>query len=104
MIDVSILYLNEAGATFDFDYYREQHMTMIQQKMAGACIHFTIEKGLQGPVPGSAPTYIAIGHLFFESLDAFASAFGPHAKAIGADIANYTSLKPIIQISEVLVG
>ncbi|MNL58461.1 EthD protein [compost metagenome] len=79
-------------------------MTMIQQKMAGACSHFTIEKGLQGPVPGSAPTYIAIGHLFFESLDAFASAFGPHAKAIGADIANYTSLKPIIQISEVIVG
>ncbi|MNP82143.1 EthD protein [compost metagenome] len=79
-------------------------MAMIQQKMAGACCHFTIEKGLQGPVPGSAPTYIAIGHLFFESLDAFASAFGPHAKAIGADIANYTSLKPIIQISEVLVG
>ncbi|EJM78947.1 EthD family reductase [Pseudomonas sp. GM55] len=104
MIDVSILYPNEAGATFDFDYYREHHMTMIQQKMAGACSHFTIEKGLQGPVPGSAPTYIAIGHLFFESLDAFTSAFGPHAKAIGADIANYTSLKPIIQISEVIVG
>ena len=104
MIDVSILYPNEAGATFDFDYYREQHMTMIQQKMAGACSHFTIEKGLQGPVPGSDPTYLAIGHLFFESLDAFTAAFGPHAKAIGADIANYTNLKPIIQISEVLVG
>ncbi|MEE4182858.1 EthD family reductase [Pseudomonas viridiflava] len=64
MIDVSILYPNEAGATFDFDYYREQHMTMIHHKMAGACSHFTIEKGLQGPVPGSEPTYIAIGHLF----------------------------------------
>lgn len=104
MIDVSILYPNEASATFDFDYYREQHMMMIQQKMAGACSHFTIEKSLQGPVPGSDPTYLAIGHLFFESLDAFTAAFGPHAKTIGADIANYTNLKPIIQISEVLVG
>ncbi|MNL19851.1 EthD protein [compost metagenome] len=104
MIDVSIFYPNEAGCTFDFDYYRDHHMTMIHEKMAGACSHFTIEKGLQGPIPESDPAYIAIGHLFFESLDAFAVAFGPHAKAIGADIANYTSIKPIIQISEVPVG
>ena len=55
-------------------------------------------------MPGSAPTYIAIGRLFFESIDAFVTAFGPHAKAIGADIANYTNLKPTIQISDVLVG
>ena len=30
--------------------------------------------------------------------------FGPHAKEIMADIANYTDQSPVIQISEVVVG
>lgn len=47
MIDVSILYPNEAGATFDFDYYREQHMTMIQQKMAGPAVTSLLRKAFK---------------------------------------------------------
>ncbi|WP_102355874.1 EthD family reductase [Pseudomonas sp. AD21] len=104
MIDVSILYPNEADCSFDFDYYITHHMPMIQQKMGGACSHFTIEKGLQGPTPGSRPTYIAMGHLFFESLESFVDAFVPHAKAIAADIDNYTNVKPVVQISEILIA
>lgn len=30
--------------------------------------------------------------------------FGPHAKEILADIANYTDLTPVMQISEVVAG
>lgn len=104
MIDVSILYPNDADCRFDFSYYSTSHMPMVKQKMAGACSHFTIEKGLAGGAPGTPATYIAMGHLFFDSLDAFLTAFGPHAGAIAADIPNYTNVKPIVQISEVLVG
>jgi uncharacterized protein (TIGR02118 family) len=43
-------------------------------------------------------------HIFAESVEAFQSAFGPHAKEILADIANYTDLKPTMRISEVAVG
>jgi len=104
MIDVSILYLNDAACTFDFDYYSKRHMPMVKAKMAGACSHFTIEKGLAGGTPGAPPTYIAMGHLFFASVDAFLAAFGPHAGDIMADIPNYTNVTPIVQISEVLTG
>jgi uncharacterized protein (TIGR02118 family) len=104
MIDVSILYPNDAGCSFDFDYYSTSHMPMVKEKMAGACSHFSIEKGLGGGVPGTPPSYVAMGHLFFESVDAFLAAFGPHAGAIAADIPNYTNVKPVVQISEVLVG
>jgi uncharacterized protein (TIGR02118 family) len=42
-------------------------------------------------------------HIFSESVDAFQAAFGPHAGEIQGDIANYTDLTPVMQISEVVV-
>lgn len=93
MINVNIFYRNETGCTFDFDYYCKRHMPMVQEKMAGACSHFTVEKGLGGGVLQTAPTYVAIGHLFFGSIEDFQTAFGPHALDIAADVPNYTNLK-----------
>jgi uncharacterized protein (TIGR02118 family) len=43
-------------------------------------------------------------HIFCDSVAAFDAGFGPHAEEILADIANYTDLAPVIQISEVVVG
>jgi uncharacterized protein (TIGR02118 family) len=60
-----------------------------------------VEGGIAGDAPGSAPTYIAMGHLYFDTADAFQAAFAPHAQAILADIPNYTDTFPTIQISEV---
>ncbi len=45
-----------------------------------------------------------MGHLFCESVEAFQAGFGPHTKEIMGDIPNYTNQKPIIQMSDVLVG
>jgi uncharacterized protein (TIGR02118 family) len=104
MIKVSILYPNTAGSTFDMDYYRNKHMPMVKEKMAGACSHFTIDQGLAGATPGAPATYSAIGNLFFESVERFQQAFAPHGKAIAADIPNYTNVAPVIQISQVLVA
>jgi uncharacterized protein (TIGR02118 family) len=42
-----------------------------------------------------------MGHLFFESVQAFQAAFAPHAAEITGDIPNYTNTQPTIQISEV---
>ncbi len=43
-------------------------------------------------------------HIFADSVEAFEAAFGPHAKEIMKDVANYTDLRPVMQISEVIVG
>jgi uncharacterized protein (TIGR02118 family) len=43
-------------------------------------------------------------HIFCDSVERFQAGFGPHAKEILADIANYTDLTPVMQISEVVVG
>ncbi|VTU21241.1 EthD protein [Variovorax sp. PBL-H6] len=104
MIKVSVMYPNTAGARFDHDYYRDKHMPMLKEKMGDACKSYTIDKGLAGGAPGAPAPYIGMCHIHCDSVESFQAAFGPHAKAILADIANYTDLQPVMQISEVVVG
>src|SRR5262245_4663740 len=101
LIKVSVLYPNTAGCRFDMNYYLNQHMPMVQQKLGPACKRMAVEEGIAGGAPGAPALYVAMGHLYFDSTDAFQTAFAPHAQAILADIPNYTNVQPTIQISEV---
>ena len=101
MIKVSVLYPGGETTKFDMDYYCKSHMPMVQQKLGAACKSMAVEQGLAGGAPGAPPTYAAMGHLYFNSVAAFQTAFGPHAAEIMADIKNYTNVQPVIQISEV---
>jgi uncharacterized protein (TIGR02118 family) len=101
MIKVSVLYGNTAGATFDIAYYVTRHMPMVREKLGSALKGMQVDHGTSGVEPGSAPAFLAFGHLVFDSVDAFQAAFGPHAETILGDISNYTNIQPTIQISEV---
>jgi uncharacterized protein (TIGR02118 family) len=103
MIKVSIMYPAGENTRFDMDYYRKHHMPMVQRVLGAACKGFAIDRGLGGDAPGSPPTYVAMGHLLFDSVEEFQIAVTPHIADITADIVNYTTAKPIIQISEVVV-
>src|SRR5947209_17737698 len=101
MIKVSILYPNKEGSRFDLDYYLDQHMPMTIEKLSGGLRGVTVEHGLTGGSLEAPPPYIAMCHLLFDSVDAFQSAFAPHAEALQGDIPNYTDVTPVIQISEI---
>jgi uncharacterized protein (TIGR02118 family) len=101
MIKVSVLYPKTADSRFDMAYYLGTHIPMVQQKLGAALRGTTVEQGLAGVQPGSPPAYVAMGHLLFDSVEAFLQAFAPHADAIVGDIPNYTNTQPTIQISEV---
>ncbi len=100
MIKVSVLYPNDEGSTFDMNYYADKHVPMIQRLLGDAMKKFEIDEGVSGPAPGSRPSFVAAVHMYFDSTDAFYAAFSPHAKDIRNDVANYTSLKPVTQISK----
>jgi uncharacterized protein (TIGR02118 family) len=104
MIKVSVMYPNAPGARFDHAYYRDTHMPLVKARMGANCKRYTVDKGLGGGAPGSAATYVAMCHIFCESVEAFQAGFGPNAQEILADIPKYTDLAPLIQISEVVVG
>ncbi len=61
-----------------------------------------VDQGVAGGAPGQSPPFVAVGHLQFESVEAFQAAFAPHTAEILGDVANYTTITPAMQISEVL--
>lgn len=104
MIRVSVLYPNKDGARFDWAYYTSTHVPLVGRKLGPALKSVAIERGIAGSAPSSPAPFVAIANLTFESVPAFEGAFGPHANEIMADIPRYTSIEPIIQISEVKIG
>jgi uncharacterized protein (TIGR02118 family) len=94
MIRVSVFYPSGDGSTFDHDYYRSTHVPLCTSTwgLPGA----SIDKGINGP-------YVAAVHFEFPSMDAFQAAMGAEGtKAVMADVANYTNITPVMQISEVV--
>ena len=104
MIKVSVMYPHKSGARFDHAYYRDKHMPLVKARMGPACLFYTVDRGLAGGNPGDPPTYVAMCHIYCDSVESFQQGFGPHTQEILGDIPNYTDLSPVVQISEVVVG
>jgi uncharacterized protein (TIGR02118 family) len=101
MIKVSVLYPNKPGARFDMDYYVNKHFPLVKAKLGAAVKSVAVEQGIAGATPGAPAAFIAMGHLYCDSVEAFQAAFGPHAQEIMGDIPNYTDIEPTLQISDV---
>jgi uncharacterized protein (TIGR02118 family) len=82
---------------------KEKHIPMVQRLLGSPLRGVAVEEGIAGAIPGSPPTYLALGHLYFESVNAFVQAWGPKAQEIVGGIPNYTNCEPIIQISPVRI-
>lgn len=101
MVKVSVLYPRQSDTKFDMPYYLNAHIKMVQQLLGPKLKGVAVEEGISGLQPGSSASYVAMGHLLFESVADFQASFGPHAQRIVGDIPNYTNTQPIIQISEI---
>jgi uncharacterized protein (TIGR02118 family) len=101
MVKVSVFYPNREGTNFDMEYYCKRHIPMVQQLLGSALKGASVDAGVSGEEPGSPAPYVAMGHLLFDSVQAFQMSFGAHAQAIMGDIPKYTNVEPTIQISEV---
>lgn len=94
MIRLSVFYPSTDGATFDHDYYRTKHVPLAMK--AWGLDAAEIDKGVDGP-------YVAAVHFRFASPEALAAAMGNPATAdVLADVANYTSIAPVLQTSEIV--
>lgn len=103
MIKVSVIYPNSEGKSFDIKYYTDKHLPFVADLLGEALKGATVEKGLGGAEPGSIAPYAAMGNMYFNSLKDFQNAFGPNAEKIMGDLPNFTDIKPVIQISEVML-
>ena len=103
MIRVSVLYPHQEGARFDWSYYLSSHIPMVVRKFGAAAKVTSVEQGIGGGPPDTPAPYVAIASFTFDSVPAFQAAFGPHAQEIMSDIPKYTSIEPVLQISEIKV-
>ncbi len=103
MIKVTVMYPNEEGKKFDMDYYLNKHIPMVQGLLAsGGLVRGELEKGISGADPNSPPTYVVVGHLYFNTVEEVHAVFSTHGRAIMGDIPNYTEIQPVFQIGEVI--
>ena len=68
MIKVTILYPNGEGKTFDMNYYITKHMPLVAKLLGDSLKTLTIDKGLAARTPDTPVPYLAIGHLYFETI------------------------------------
>ncbi len=93
MIRLSVHYPKTDGATFDHDYYRDKHVPLATSTWG---VPASIDKGIDGP-------YEASVHFTFDSLEAVAAAMALEGTgAILMDVANYTTITPVMQTSEIV--
>ena len=102
MIKVTIMYPNEEGKTFDMDYYASKHMPLLSSLFGDDLKSIHIDKGISGRTPNDPALYVAIGYLYFDTLEDYQNGIGTHIEKIRSDIPNYTDIQPEILISEVI--
>jgi uncharacterized protein (TIGR02118 family) len=104
MIKISILHPNTGR--FDMDYYLDTHMPRSIELLSKGKGYrgVSVDRGLGGASPGSAPAHIAMCHYLFDTAEDFMAAFMPHAAELQGDMPNYTDIETIIQLSEVAIN
>ena len=94
MLRLSVFYPATEGATFDHQYYRDVHIPLCLQTWG--LLSAEIDRGLDGP-------YVAAVHFKFDSREALQAAMESDGTArILEDVANYTSIQPVLQTSEMV--
>lgn len=102
MFKVSVMYPNQEGSQFDFDYYRTTHMDLVQKHLESfGLIKTDVDKGISGG-DDQPPPYICVGNLYFESPDGYNRGIAEAGSILRGDIPNFTNITPVRQISEVL--
>ncbi len=100
MIVFKVFYPATGGARFDAAYYNATHTAggaglQVDWPCRRAGVSWSLA-GDGGPAP-----YVAMAHLSFETSEALQASFptGPRAAEVFGDIANFTTIQPLTQVS-----
>ena len=98
---ITVLYPNQQGVRFDFDYYRRKHAALILRLYGKAIARYELRRGIAGP-DGGKPPYVATINFWIADQQAFDAAQARHAPELIADVPNFTNTHPVIQIDELV--
>jgi uncharacterized protein (TIGR02118 family) len=94
---VTVVYPNQDGSKFDFDYYMEKHIPWVAS-LVGSKIE--VRRGISSAAGSTAP-YVCIATIAANVAE-FQAVLARHGAEILADVPKYTNIEPIIQFDEIL--
>jgi uncharacterized protein (TIGR02118 family) len=77
MIRTSAMYPNTPGTKFDWDYYMNKHIPAARKLTAVGMVRIEVDKGIGSAQPGVAAPFVAIAHMYFNSMEDMQKPFTP---------------------------
>lgn len=110
---LTILYPAGPGITFDADYYRDHHLTLITGLYGGTIERFEMRRvvppapgapvssGGDPALPGGAAPFAAVINIWIADVERFRAANEQHGPTLVRDVPNFTNSVPTFQFDEV---
>jgi uncharacterized protein (TIGR02118 family) len=100
MYILTIHYPKSPDATFDFDYFQSKHLPEVGRAFKPFGLGYASVLRGEESLGGGEPAYFATTILSFADEEAARNAVASDAaKALVADIANFTSVTPVLQFN-----
>jgi len=99
-VSVQVIYPVVEGTTFDYDYYVDKHMKLVDETMGPHIQSTVVTRGLAGG-PEAPPGFFAVATFVFQD-DAAMKAALANSGPLGEDLANFTNTEPKFLIGEVI--
>ena len=96
---IVILYPTTPDAPFNLDYYLKKHIELVRASFGDAVPRISVYRGLDGPDGKPAPFVISAA-IEFRDMSSLVAASQRHGAKIAQDVANFTTIRPIVQIEE----
>ena len=104
MIRLIILYPNEEGAFFDWDYYINIHTPLAKRCYGNAVVRWEIDRGIHGEKSEDAAPYMVAAFITLTSMSALNEVRAAHGAKLKADFKNYTNVYPDFLVTNIREG
>ena len=100
MYILTVSYPKSADATFDFDYFRSKHLPAVGKAFGPFGLGYASVLRGEESVGGGEPAFFATTILSFETEEGARNAIASDAaKTLVADVANFTTVTPLLQFN-----
>ncbi|KPD13539.1 EthD family reductase [Phaeobacter sp. 11ANDIMAR09] len=100
---LQVIYPAREDAVFDYDYYLETHLPLVQEHWGEVIEGVEVTKGLASG-PDVPPAYLAIATITFPDMEALDKAMSETGGVIVDDVPNFTNVRPQILIGDLIHG
>ena len=104
MIRLTILYPNEEGSFFDWDYYINIHTPLAKRCYGNAVVRWEIDRGIHGEQSEDAAPYMVAAFITLTSTSALDEVRATHGIKLKADFKNYTNVYPVYLVTNIREG